>query len=431
MKIAALTFGCKINQYETVCIINEFYQAGWQQVDFSQQADLYLINTCTVTNRTDYKSRNAIRKALKHKAGNPDCRIIVTGCYAQLNYQAIKELGDIDYIIDNNHKNMVFQIFQSRHEPGFADINKEHDFAEQTTDSMLNRSRAFLKIQDGCDYNCAYCAVTQARGPSRSRHPQNILLQVNALAAKGYSEIVLAGVNLGLYGYDKKDNYYLTELIQDIAQIPDIKMIRLSSIEPQLFSARLLTYIQNSTKICPHFHIPMQSGSDEILLNMGRNYSQSDFRELINALQKASPFAAIGLDVIVGLPGETEELFQQTKAFLEEMPFAYFHVFPYSHRPDTRASEMPDQVHGTVTHQRAQELTALSLQKKAAYQQKLIDNKIVLSAVIEDISPYGISGLSDHYIRIHCPSGSAVPGDLVQGIPIRALGEDLMIEVIK
>jgi threonylcarbamoyladenosine tRNA methylthiotransferase MtaB len=429
-KIAALTFGCKINQYETICIINEFIQAGWRQVDFSQPADMYLINTCTVTNRTDYKSRNAIRKALKQKEINSNCRIIVTGCYAQLNYQAIQKLGDIDYIIDNNHKNMVFPIFQSRHEPGFADISNEHDFAEQTTSTMLNRSRAFLKVQDGCDYSCAYCAVTHARGPSRSRDLQNIITQVNALAEKGYSEFVLAGVNLGLYGYDKKDNYYLTELIQDIEKISDVKLIRLSSIEPQLFSAKLINYIQNSSKICPHFHIPMQSGSDELLHSMGRNYSQDEFKNLFYSLHNATPFAAIGIDIIVGLPGETEELFNQTKTFLTELPFAYFHVFPYSRRPETRAYNMPDQVHGTITHQRVQQLTALSIQKKATYQQKLIDNKVILTAVIEDNSPHGISGLSDHYIRIHCSSDSANPGDLVKGIPLYSLGEDLMIEVI-
>jgi len=429
MRIAALTYGCKINQYETICIINDFIQAGWEQVRFNQEADVYLINSCTVTNRTDYKSRNAIRKALDHKQKRPDSMIIVTGCYAQLNYNDIDKLGPIDYIIDNNHKNMIYQILQSLEDPGFADIKNEHNFAEQTTSSMLNRSRAFIKVQDGCDYNCAYCAVTLARGPSRSRNPQNIIQQINILADNGYREVVLAGVNLGLYGYDKNDNYYLTDLIMDIQTIPGIELIRLSSIEPQLFTENLINLIKSNDKICPHFHIPMQSGSDNILHNMGRKYSQDEFKKLIIELNKISPYAAIGIDVIVGLPGETDEIFLETRSFLEELPLAYFHVFPYSRRPNTIAADMPEQVHGTVSHQRVQELTALSAQKKSEYRQKLIDNKIILKAVLESESLYGISGLSDHYIRIHFPEDSGKIGDLVRGIPVNSVGDDLIIEV--
>ena len=429
MRIAALTYGCKINQYETICIINDFIQAGWEQVRFNQEADVYLINSCTVTNRTDYKSRNAIRKALDHKQKRPDSMIIVTGCYAQLNYNDIDKLGPIDYIIDNNHKNMIYQILQSLEDPGFADIKNEHNFAEQTTSSMLNRSRAFIKVQDGCDYNCAYCAVTLARGPSRSRNPQNIIQQINILADNGYREVVLAGVNLGLYGYDKNDNYYLTDLIMDIQTIPGIELIRLSSIEPQLFTENLINLIKSNDKICPHFHIPMQSGSDNILHSMGRKYSQDEFKKLIIMLNKISPYAAIGIDIIVGLPGETDEIFLETRSFLEELPLAYFHVFPYSRRPNTIAADMPEQVHGTVSHQRVQELTALSGQKKAAYRQKLIDNKVILKAIIESESIHGISGLSDHYIRIHCAKDSGTVGDLVRGIPVNSVGDDLIIEV--
>jgi len=430
MKIAALTYGCKINQYETICILNDFIQAGWQQVKFNQEADVYLINTCTVTNRTDYKSRNAIRKALEHKQNRPGSVIIVTGCYAQLNYNDITNLGDIDYIIDNNHKNIIYKILQSLEDPGFADIDNEHNFAEQTTSSMLNRSRAFIKVQDGCDYNCAYCAVTHARGPSRSRDPINILKQIRLLADNGYKEVVLAGVNLGLFGFDKNDNYYLKELILDIKSISGIELIRLSSLEPQLFTDSIIKIFKDSDKICPHFHIPLQSGSDKILHNMGRKYSQDEFKKLIIELNKISPYTAIGIDVIVGLPGETDEIFLETRTFLEELPLAYFHVFPYSRRPNTVAADMPNQVHGTVSHQRVQELTALSAHKKAEFRQKLINNKVILKAVLESESINGFSGLSDHYIRIHCKSASIKTGDLVQGIPIRSIGEDLIIEVI-
>ncbi len=430
MKIAALTYGCKTNQYETICILNEFLQNGWELTDFNKEANVYLINTCTVTNRTDYKSRYAIRNAQQQREKYQNSVVIVTGCYSQLNYQDIVKLGPVDYIIDNNHKNMIFRIFQSMLAPDFADISTETTFAEQTTTNMIKRSRAIIKIQDGCNNACAYCAVTHARGPSRSRERQNILDQVKSLVDNGYQEFVIAGVNLGLYGQENDDHYYLPELLADLENIPGVQKLRLSSLEPQLFTEDLMTYFRHSDKICHHFHIPLQSGSDKLLSKMGRNYSSNEFRKLFYSLLNIFPDAAIGIDVIAGLPGETEDLYLETKELLEELPFAYFHVFPYSKRPGTLASTMPDQVHGEITHQRVVELTGLSGAKQTAYKKMLIENEVILTAVLENHSGTDLSGVSDHYVRVHCRDHSYKQSQLIKGKPLMLWGGDLLIEVI-
>lgn len=400
MKIAAATFGCKINQYETSCIIDDFISNGWQKVPFSQPADVYVINSCTVTNRTDYKSRNAIRKALKHKQENPEVKIVVTGCYSQLNHDEIKSLGDIDHIIDNNHKDGIFRAITEQAIPEFSDIQKELGYCEQTTQQMLDRHRAFLKVQDGCGFFCAYCAVAWARGPSRSRDKNAIFDQINKLTEEGFREFVLGGINLGLFGHDKDDGYYLENLILDMSLLDKVKRIRLSSVEPQLFTDKLIAEIKDNQKVCSHFHIPLQSGSDKILKSMGRHYTQEEFQELIEKILSIRPDSAIGLDVITGLPGETEEEFEITRSFIEKLPIAYLHVFPYSRRPGTRAWDMPGQVHGNDIKKRSEMLLKLSEKKKAEYINKLVKEKTVISGIVEEKQGRS-SILSDHYIRAY------------------------------
>lgn len=430
-KVAAITFGCKINQYETTCILAEFLAKGWEQVAFHKSADAYIINSCTVTNRTDYKSRNAIRKALKHKAKNPLVKIVVTGCYAQRNFLQVKNSGDIDFIIDNNHKSCVYDAVNTGISPQFKEIQQAQVFCEQSTDNMLSRTRAVLKVQDGCSYFCAYCAVAHARGPSRSRAPDKIIQQVNRLVDCGYKEVVLAGINLGLYGKEKKDNYFLPQLLKDLEDIKGLRQIRLSSIEPQLFTAELLEFFVSSHKLCPHFHIPLQSGSDELLKKMGRHYSSSEFSQTIDKIIKIYPQAAFGFDVICGLPGETEKLYQETRLFLEKMPLAYLHVFPYSRRPGTRAFDMTDQINGAVSHQRVLELTDLAKTKNQLYRKKLIDNKTILKVVIEEQKAGCLTGLSDHYVRVHLPDSTSMPGDLVTGQAQCLYNDDLIIKELR
>jgi threonylcarbamoyladenosine tRNA methylthiotransferase MtaB len=430
-KIAAATLGCKLNQYETSCIVDDFLLHGWEAEEFDQPADVYLINSCTVTNRTDFKSRNAIRRALKMKQITPAVKIVVTGCYAQRNAEEIRKLGAIDLIIDNNSKNLIYEAVTANLIPEFQDILKVSEYSEHSTSRMLENSRAFIKIQDGCDYFCAYCAVAWARGASRSRERENILEQVRQLCAQGYREFVISGVNLGLYGREKQDGYYLENLLSELEEINGVEKIRLSSLEPQLVTEPLLNQIRRSEKICPHFHLALQSGSDSLLLAMGRNYTQAEFKEILGKIYLIRPFAAIGLDVIAGLPGETEELFNETYALLQNLPITYLHVFPYSRRPGTPASSMPAQVHGSVSRMRVELLLKLSEQKKAEYIQKLIKDKIVLGGIVENRQDEYYTLLSDHYIRAYLPEGNHTTGDLVEGRAVSQFRDGVLLEVSK
>ena len=409
-KIAAITFGCKINQYETSCIIDSFLQHGYQLVDYSSAADVYLINSCTVTNRTDYKSRSALRKALKQKETNPQVITIITGCYAQRNYDEIAALGDIDLIVDNNKKEQIFALVQALSEhklakkEHFEEILDQRDFCELSTTNLPERSRAFVKVQDGCDYYCSYCAIPYARGHSRSREPQKVLDQVNLLVEHGYSEFVLAGINLGLYGQEKAGEYHLVNLLNDIEAIAGVNIIRLSSLEPQLFTKEILEFFRSSKKIANHFHIPLQSGSDEILKQMGRRYTTKDFSKTLNNIYHIFPQAAVGIDLIVGFPGETDELFNETLHFLEKLHFTHLHLFSYSQRPGTVAAKMPHQISGDKKKKRVHLLNELSDRKTREYRSQLIDNKVTLKGVVEHSDEVDLSsGLSDHYIRFYLP----------------------------
>jgi len=406
--IAAITFGCKINQYETSCIIDSFTQHGYELIEFDKPADIFIINSCTVTNRTDQKSRTALRKALKWKEKNPHTIVIITGCYAQRNYDEIASLGDIDLIVDNNKKDKIYdlvvaitdhRIAKKEH---FEDILLQDNFSELSTTTLPERSRAFVKVQDGCDYYCTYCAIPYARGHSRSRNPEKVLDQIKLLVENGYHEFVLAGINLGLYGQEKNDNYHLVELLEDIEAIEGVEIIRLSSVEPQLFSKRLLDFFSISKKMAHHFHIPLQSGSDEILAKMQRKYTSSFFKKNLEKIYNVYNDAAIGIDLIVGFPGETEELFNQTYSFLEGLDFTYLHLFSYSPKVGTPAATMSKQISGDEKRRRINLLYELSKKKTEEYLNKIIEKKTTLKGVIENRKDDQIStGLSDHYIRFY------------------------------
>jgi len=400
-KVASITFGCKVNQYETSCIVDEFTQAGYKTTEFVKPANIYIINTCTVTNRTDYKSRNAIRKALAQKQKNPSIKVVVTGCYSQRKKEEIEELGEVDLIVDNNSKSRIFEKLNTDDDL-FKDIKDQHNFDEISTTKMLDKTRAFIKVQDGCDYFCAYCAIPYARGRSRSRSKKNILDQIEKLVDKGYNEFVLGGINLGLYGVEA--DYSLAKLLYEIEKINGVELIRLSSIEPQLFTKELLEYFTKSNKICHHFHIPLQAGCDELLEEMGRRYSTEQFQNTIDKIRKIFPDVAIGIDVIAGLPGETEELFQKTHNFLSNLKFTYLHVFSYSKRSGTRAEKMKGHVNGNIIKHRSNELISISNVKLAEYTDFILNNNIKLKGVIEQKIDDHWTALSDHYVRVYVKS---------------------------
>ncbi|MBC8384283.1 MAG: tRNA (N(6)-L-threonylcarbamoyladenosine(37)-C(2))-methylthiotransferase MtaB [Candidatus Cloacimonetes bacterium] len=422
-KIAATTFGCKVNQYETSCILDDFIGAGFDVVDFNEPAEIYIINTCTVTNRTDYKSRNAIRKALREKGKNPDVKVIVTGCYSQRNVEEVRKLGDVDLIVGNDQKGKVLEFitdwerFNRVEAYPINDVLKSVEFEEISTNSMIDRTRAFIKIQDGCDYYCSFCAVPFARGHSRSRKKENVLDQIEKLVKNGFKEFVLGGINLGLYGREKEEKYFLSDLLFNIENIEGVELIRLSSIEPQLFTDDLIKFLKNSKKICPHLHIPLQAGCDELLKTMKRNYSTTEFVEVIQILHRTIPNLAIGIDVITGFPGETNELFNNTEKFLSELDFTYLHVFSYSRRPGTKAAEMKNQVNGRKINYRSNRLIDLSKNKTEKYLEKILKNKIVLSGIVENQIDGYWTALSDHYLRIYLKNNDNLLGKYLKFEP--------------
>ena len=429
-KIAAITFGCKINQYETACILDEFAAHGFESVNFPEKADVYLINSCTVTNRTDYKSRNAIRKALQRKKENPKVKVIVTGCYAQRNFSEIQKLGNIDLIVDNNSKSKIFQKLEEENND-FRDILDVFEFDELSTEKMFEHTRAFVKVQDGCDYYCAYCAISFARGHSRSRKKENVILQIRKLVDNGYKEFVLGGINLGLYGKERDENYYLADLLSDIEKINGVELIRLSSIEPELFVSPLSEVWAQSEKIAPHFHIPLQVGSDYLLKKMNRRYSTADFRKLIEKLHLIKPDVTIGIDVIAGLPDESEELFRETYDFLMSLDFTYLHVFSYSKRPGTKAAKMKNQVKGDVINRRSGKLIELSEAKKKKYLKEIISGKTPLSGVLETFENGFWTALSDHYVRIYFPSSENLKGKFMRFKPIKKYKDGIEVEIFR
>jgi len=421
-KIAAATFGCKVNQYETSCILDGFISSDYEVTDFNESANIYIINTCTVTNRTDYKSRNAIRKAIKEKEKNPDVKVVVTGCYSQRNYEEIKKLGNVDLIIDNNQKGKIFKNLQDlEHLEGlhFEEISTAAAFEEISFNSMLDRTRAFIKIQDGCDFYCSFCAVPFARGHSRSRKKENVISQIEKLVKNGYKEFVIGGINLGLYGREKPGKYFLSDLLYDIEKIQGVELIRLSSIEPQLFTDDLMQFLKSSKKICPHLHIPLQVGCDELLKKMNRKYSITEFSEKIEKLHRIIPNLAIGLDVIAGLPGETDELFSETEKFLSELDFTYLHVFSYSKRPGTKAAKMKDQVNGKNIRNRSNRLLRLSEKKTGKYLEKILNRNVALSGVIENRVNGYWTALSDHYLRIYLKNNEDLKGRYLEFKPVK------------
>ncbi|MDP2172816.1 MAG: tRNA (N(6)-L-threonylcarbamoyladenosine(37)-C(2))-methylthiotransferase MtaB [Candidatus Cloacimonadaceae bacterium] len=408
IRIAIATLGCKTNAYDSAAIIDQFETGSYQLVPFPEAADIYIINTCTVTDRTDYKSRNLIRKALKQKALNPAAKVLVTGCFAQRSHDQIQAMGAIDLIVDNQHKTDIAALLKAK-KTGFMDIMDVVDFRYATVKNMVDRSRAFQKIQDGCDFYCSYCAVPYARGHNRSARFEDVLAQAKLFMDGGYKEIVLGGVNLGLYDDHGRG---LTDVIDALQELDGLELIRLSSIEPQLFSQDLVDCIKRNSKICPHFHIPLQSGSDSVLNRMGRRYDAKLFTSLVEKILAVIPDAAIGADVICGFPGETEAEFAATYRLLESLPLAYLHVFSYSKRKGTSAARMTDQISTQLKATRSSALTSLSFDMKFDYMMSLVRNRITLKGVVEEyIDDFAIF-LSDHYIRGYTQSEIAV-GEVV------------------
>ena len=417
IRIAIATLGCKANQAESAIILDQF--GDFQLVPWQEEADIYIINTCTVTNRTDYKSRYLIRQALSQKAQNPFAKIVVTGCFAQRYPEEIAKMGNIDLLIDNQQKLNIADILAGGNYE-FMDIMQAKEFAYKPTTKMYNRTRAFQIIQNGCDFNCAYCAVPYGRGRSRSATLEQVLQQAHLFVESGYKEIVLSGINLGLY---KDGNNDLTDVLLRLNAIKGLELIRLSSIEPQLFNDKLINTLPLISKLCPHYHIPLQCGADTGLKRMRRRHSTTTTNKLTIKIWERIPYPAIGMDIITGFPGETEEEHQQTCSYLRSLPLAYLHIFSFSKRKGTPAFELPNQIPKTIKNHRANELTQISRELTVAYTNSLVENNIPLRGIVEKSANGYCEFLSDHYVRVRF-SGNYKPGDFVQ-IP----SQDLQIRM--
>ena len=362
MKKAALhNLGCKVNAYETEAMQHLLEEAGYEIVPFTQKADVYVINTCSVTNMADRKSRQMLHKAKKN---NPDSIVVAAGCYVQTSEKEVLNDLSVDIVIGNDRKHDLVRLLEEYSldsvNDTVDDINDgKHDFEELFIDQTKEHTRAFIKVQDGCNQFCSYCIIPYARGRVRSRRFENVIAEVERLAANGFKEVVLTGIHLSSYGVDFEEATGLLELIQAVNAVKGIERIRLGSLEPKIVTEHFASELSKLDKICPHFHLSLQSGCDATLKRMNRKYTTKEYERCCELLRKYFVHPAITTDVIVGFPGETEEEFEQTKAYLEHIHFYEMHIFKYSKRKGTRAAVMPDQIDEQVKAARSEKLIAL------------------------------------------------------------------------
>jgi threonylcarbamoyladenosine tRNA methylthiotransferase MtaB len=407
-RVALATLGCKVNQCESAAVADRLRQLGHTVVGFDAEADVFIINTCTVTARTDFQSRQLVRRAARR---NPDAPVIVTGCYAQVAPDKLKELPGVRLVAGNVEKDLIPGLVGTLNggpaDVLVGDIGQARKFSGLTPDRFPGRTRAFLKIQDGCNARCSYCIVPAARGPSRSMPEDRVLERAAALAAAGYREIVLTGIHLGAWGQDLTPSPDISSLVRRIGERGRVGRLRLSSIEPLEVTDGLLACLRDSTVLCRHLHIPLQSGDDRILAAMGRHYDREFFRGRIERLVSEIPDLAIGVDVMAGFPGEGDHEFQNTMALLRELPVAYLHVFPYSERPGTTASGMPGKVEEHVRAERAAQLRGLGLAKRQVFVKRLEGSKqVVLVEESRDRKTGRLKGFTGNYIPVCLQGGN-------------------------
>ncbi|WP_127496410.1 tRNA (N(6)-L-threonylcarbamoyladenosine(37)-C(2))-methylthiotransferase MtaB [Paenibacillus glycanilyticus] len=414
--VAFYTLGCKVNFYDTEAIWQLFKNEGYEQVDFESTADVYLINTCTVTNTGDKKSRQIIRRAVRR---NPDAVIAVTGCYAQTSPAEIMAIPGVDLVIGTQDREKIMTFVNQIHDDrqpvnAVRNIMKTREFEELDVPDFNERTRAFLKIQEGCNNFCTFCIIPWSRGLSRSRDPKSVLEQAKQLVASGYKEIVLTGIHTGGYG-DDMENYRLVDLLWDLDKIEGLERIRISSIEASQIDDAMIDVLNRSTKMCRHLHIPLQAGDSSVLKRMRRKYTTDEFAAKLKRIREAMPGVAITTDVIVGFPGETEEMFENGYKFMEEIGFSEMHVFPYSKRTGTPAARMDDQVDEEVKNERVHKLIDLSEKMQLAYAEQHVG---AVLDVIPERDYKGapgtglVMGYSDNYIQIVFEGTEALVGKL-------------------
>lgn len=433
--VAFHTLGCKVNHYETEAIWQLFKDANYERVEFETNADVFVTNTCTVTNTGDKKSRQIIRRAIRQ---NPDAVVCVTGCYAQTSSAEIMEIPGVDIVVgtQDRHKLLDYiQQFQDERQPinGVGNIMKNRTYEELEVPYFTDRTRASLKIQEGCNNFCTFCIIPWARGLMRSRDPEKVVEQATQLVNSGYKEIVLTGIHTGGYGQDLK-NYNLAQLLRDLDTIEGLERIRISSIEASQLTDEVIDVIGNSNKVVRHLHIPLQSGSDDVLKRMRRKYTMAHFSERLTKLHQALPDLAVTSDVIVGFPGESEDEFQETYDFIVNHHFSELHVFPYSPRIGTPAARMDNQIDEETKNVRVHKLISLSNQLAKEYASKFEDE--VLEVIPEEMGeePHTLVGYADNYMKVRFEGNDSLIGQIVKVKIVKAnypINEGKAIRVVK
>lgn len=432
MKKAALhNLGCKVNAYETEAMQHLLEEEGYEIVPFTQKADVYVINTCSVTNMADRKSRQMLHKAKKN---NPDSIVVAAGCYVQTSEKEVLNDLSVDIVIGNDRKHDLVRLLEEYSldsvNDTVDDINDgKHDFEELFIDQTKEHTRAFIKVQDGCNQFCSYCIIPYARGRVRSRRFENVIAEVERLAANGFKEVVLTGIHLSSYGVDFEEATGLLELIQAVNAVKGIERIRLGSLEPKIVTEHFASELSKLDKICPHFHLSLQSGCDATLKRMNRKYTTKEYERGCELLRKYFVHPAITTDVIVGFPGETEEEFEQTKAYLEHIHFYEMHIFKYSKRKGTRAAVMPDQIDEQVKAARSEKLIALGHDMSKEFRKFYIGkNEEALfeeKAVIGD-KEYFV-GYTKEYVKVAKKTDENLENQIVSGRISGMLTDEILL----
>ena len=401
-KVAFCTLGCKVNQYETNAMEEKFIKAGYEIVDFEQKADIYVINTCTVTNMSDKKSRQMIRRA---KQLNTNSIVVAVGCYAQVSKEKLEEIEELDLILGNNEKKEIVQYiekFQKEKIVHLEDVMSQNEFVDFGTTVHMDKTRAVIKVQDGCDRFCSYCIIPYARGRVRSRKLESVIEEIKTLATKGVKEVVITGIHIASYGKDFKENIGLIDLLEEINKIVGIERIRLGSLEPTIIDEKFLERLSKLDKICHHFHLSLQSGCDETLKRMNRKYTISEFEKVVQLLRSTYKDVILTTDIIVGFPGETEEEFNTTYEFLKKICFYKMHVFKYSRRKGTKADKMENQINPQVQEERSKKLLELSDENQEKYNKAYIGKTV--EVLFEEKQGEYIKGHTENYLLVNVKS---------------------------
>ena len=428
-KVAFYTLGCKLNFSETSTIARNFSSEGFERIDFKEKADIYVINTCSVTENADKRFKSIVKQAQKV---NPEAFVAAVGCYAQLKPQELADVDGVDLVLGATEK---FKITDYLNDLSKNDMGEVHSCEIEEADfyvgsySIGDRTRAFLKVQDGCDYKCTYCTIPLARGISRSDTLENVLENARAISAKNIKEIVLTGVNIGDYGKgefgNKKHEHTFYELVQALDQVEGIERLRISSIEPNLLKNETITFVSKSKAFVPHFHIPLQSGNNEILKLMRRRYMKELYVDRVTKIKEVMPHACIGVDVIVGFPGETDELFLETYNFLNALDISYLHVFTYSERDNTFAASLDGVVPKNVRAKRSKMLRGLSVKLRRAFYESQIGTSRTVLFESENKEGY-IHGFTENYVKVKSPWDPELVNTL-QNVQLTEIDEDGMV----